>query len=77
MLIGSQMDLAKFILQKTFQNAILSWPPFSLGTRGHCPKVISLSAGDFGEIICIFMVLEGLQFILSLFRVQYQNIHLI
>jgi hypothetical protein len=32
----------------------LSRPPFSLGTRGHCPHVISILAGDFVEILYIF-----------------------
>ena len=30
-------------------------PPFSLGTWGHCPQVISKLAGDFEEISFIFM----------------------
>ena len=26
-------------------------PPFSLGTRGQCPQVISILAGDFRELV--------------------------
>ena len=28
--------------------------PFSLGAKGHSPQVISILAGDFVEILCIF-----------------------
>ena len=35
-----------------------SRPPFSLGTRGYCPQVISILAGDFVEIVCIFLFFE-------------------
>ena len=38
-------------------------PPFSLGTRGQCPQVISILAGAFEEIICIFVLLRGLSLI--------------
>ena len=41
-------------------------PPFSLGTQGHCPQVISILAGDFLEILCIFMLFGGFQFIYSI-----------
>ena len=38
--------------------------------------MISILAGDFVEILCVFILLGGFQFILSLFRGQYPNIHL-
>jgi hypothetical protein len=38
---------------------IMLRPPLSLGTPGHCPHVIYILAGDFVEIMFIFM-LEGM-----------------
>ena len=52
--------------QVIFYEIMLARPPLSLGTRGHCPQVISILAGDFVEISCKFMLFGGFHFISSL-----------